>query len=180
MCEGFIPFCGWMICLCVDGLQLGGPFIHEWTSGLFLPLWRLQAVLLGKCVYMYSFEYLFSIIWGTECYFHHSLTPSLDSYPSGLRKFPRGHAFTWDLYLDLLGQLWAPGIPSLGFPITLTGFVIAGCLSATSDPQFSREQGLCPSAHVGTLAHDHSTQEPCRLLTSGLLILYLMSFYKTL
>ena len=77
-----------------------------------------------------------------ECCFHHSLTPE------GAQ----------EVYLDLLGQLWTPGIPPWASPSLSLGFVIAVVCLLPLGSQFSREQGLCPSAHMGTLAHGHGTQ----------------------
>ena len=103
-----------------------------WVVSTF---WQLQAVVLGKCVYMYSFEYLFSIIWGTGMLFPPFFSlPVLILTRAGSGSFPEDTLSTWDLYLDLLGQLWAPGIPPWASPSLLLGFVIAGCLSATSGP----------------------------------------------
>lgn len=121
-----------------------------WVVSTF---WRLQAVLLGKYVHTYSFEYLFSIIWGTRMLF----SPFPHSQ-GGSGSFPEDTFSTWDLYLDLLGQLWTPGIPPWASPSLSLGFVIVVVCLLPLGSQFSREQGLCPSAHMGTLAHGHGTQ----------------------
>lgn len=56
-----IPPCGWA----TTWLSIH-PWMVVWVVYTF---WHLQTVLLGKCVYLYSSESLFSIIWGTGMLF---------------------------------------------------------------------------------------------------------------
>lgn len=161
-----IPPCGWTttrwsIC----------PWMDVWVVSTF---WRLQAVLLGKCVHMYSFEYLFSIIWGTGMLF----SPFPHSR-GGSGSFPEDTFSTWDLYLDLLGQLWTPGIPPWASPSLSLGFVIAVvCYLWALSSHVNRAFAPVPTWGPWPTVTAH--REPCRLLTSGLLILYLRAFYQTL